>query len=349
MKTIKLILTASILVFCLTAFSQRQQIGTSNTYWELVKTGNDTTLQITGSGDMPDFTLSFGEVSTPWFDTRTTIKQLDIGDSITKIGNYTFFDCSRLIGNIDIPTGLTAIGDAAFYSCKSITSIYLPNAVISIGDYAFNDCSSLSLVNIPEGIASIGNFTFWGCSSLISMIIPENITSIGNNAFANCSNLISVTLPSNLTNIGNVVFLSCVKLNTIINLNPTPVDIQDNVFYGVDTNTCSLKVLEGSINLYREAPVWKSFLITEYVDVPVLQTLSNDIILYPNPANNSIYIQSEKDTTIEQIRIFDINGKQIKQINHCEQFIDISYLAKGIYFFKIKTKEGEILKKIAKE
>ncbi len=80
------------------------------------------------------------------------------------------------------------------------------------------------------------------------------------------------------------------------------------------------------------------------------QELSN-ITIYPNPTNGELEIES-KNLRINKIEVLDIKGKivlshpfNILSVNHR---IDISNLNSGIYFIKVITTQGEIVKKLVK-
>ena len=75
--------------------------------------------------------------------------------------------------------------------------------------------------------------------------------------------------------------------------------------------------------------------------------MKNHISVYPNPAQQTLYIQSEEAG--EQVSIYDISGRMLLTMGHAplsNQGIDISTLAKGIYIIKVKTTTGETTKKI---
>ena len=69
--------------------------------------------------------------------------------------------------------------------------------------------------------------------------------------------------------------------------------------------------------------------------------------VYPNPAQHTLYIMSEE--AVEQVSIYDINGRELMQLPYPAQSIDINHLANGIYLVKVKTAAGETVKKIVKQ
>lgn len=69
--------------------------------------------------------------------------------------------------------------------------------------------------------------------------------------------------------------------------------------------------------------------------------LSNNNNIYPNPASDKIFINSENK--IVAISIFDITGKIIIEKNNIqENAIDVSNIKSGIYFCKIIDNKGKI-------
>jgi hypothetical protein len=68
--------------------------------------------------------------------------------------------------------------------------------------------------------------------------------------------------------------------------------------------------------------------------------------IFPNPASNQVIIASPME--VNRVKLFDNNGHLVMdiQMNTMQFRIDISKLDSGIYFIKLGTAEGEILKKI---
>ncbi|MDL2228579.1 leucine-rich repeat protein, partial [Odoribacter sp. OttesenSCG-928-L07] len=153
-----------------TAWAQPQQIGTSTTYWDLSISGGDTTLIISGTGDMPDF-VNVNDA--PWYSINKTIHHLQIGDSITRIGNWAIYDFTKL-SSANIGKSLTSIGNSAFRFCSALPSITLPYSLTSIGNNAFEDCTALTeITNLRPTPITINANVFSGVSiTACSLKVP---------------------------------------------------------------------------------------------------------------------------------------------------------------------------------
>ena len=86
----------------------------------------------------------------------------------------------------------------------------------------------------------------------------------------------------------------------------------------------------------------------------------NDIIVYPNPTTGELRItniprwrgQGVEELRITSIEIFDVYGRNVlshKSPLSPETTINISHLQSGIYFVKISTEQGTIVKKVVKQ
>ena len=175
--------------------------------------------------DIPDTVISIGNYA---FNYCSSLYSVTIGNNVTSIGEYAFGFCSSLV-SITIPSSVKEIKDYAFYVCYSLTSVNISNGVTNIGAGVFNGCSSLESINIPNSVTDIGEYAFSGCTSLTSITIPDSITAIGANAFKNCSSLTSIEIPDSVTNIGEYAFSGCSLLESVI-LSNNITSIEGNTF-----------------------------------------------------------------------------------------------------------------------
>ena len=203
------------------------------------------TLTLSGSGSMYDYT---SDNPSPW--DNVAIKRVEVGEGITRIGNYAFYSqydpdpespyfyekSSRitevvlpqslesigeyafygncLLANIDLPSGVKEIGQYAFYYCVDLRSIEIPAGVERIEYGCFFYCRRLAEVKLPFGIKHIMNGAFNYCG-LESIVIPNSVYTIRDFAFANCDKLISVSIPRSMDFIDAGVFSSCTALTDV--------------------------------------------------------------------------------------------------------------------------------------
>ncbi len=88
-----------------------------NLTWLLYDTGR---LEINGTGAMTSWSTAN---KTPWFNYRTEINEIIIGNGVTSIGEYAFYSCTAQ-KNVTIPDTVTSIEANAFGNSQSITEIH---------------------------------------------------------------------------------------------------------------------------------------------------------------------------------------------------------------------------------
>jgi hypothetical protein len=89
--------------------------------------------------------------------------------------------------------------------------------------------------------------------------------------------------------------------------------------------------------------------VSEIVGVDDPFALNLKIQVYPNPANNILYIDSEE--RISRIVVYSITGEMIKEISQLEiSMIDVSDLKTGVYVLSLfNENEYQVTKKIVIE
>lgn len=139
------------------------------------------------------------------------IREVFIGDNVTKIEKATFLNCQNLTTVYMSNRGsLEVIEEAAFESCTSLWRVYLPDSVKRIEDSAFRECSSMRSIRMSENIEEIGDYAFFQCHSLREIILPVSTAVIGEQAFAHCESLEMVTVKATSFNrLGKDIFDYC--------------------------------------------------------------------------------------------------------------------------------------------
>ena len=82
----------------------------------------------------------------------------------------------------------------------------------------------------------------------------------------------------------------------------------------------------------------------------VNENLMTNCSIYPNPANDKLYVETLTQTQILTVEIYDIYGRRQQSTVNGQQSlsIDVSGLNAGIYIIKINSKEGNIVKQFIK-
>lgn len=237
-RTISLLVAITMLFSCLPIIAGAETNGTcgDSITWIL---GDDGTLTISGSGDMPDYDWSS---TAPWDSQKDAITKIVVSDGVTSIGDLAFNGCKALadvtiadtvtsigcwafcdcnnLNEVDLPTGLKIIKKAAFMDCGIQGEFVIPDSVDTIQQAAFVRCEELERIILPDGLTLLEGEVFFGCSSLSYVKIPDSLTKIGSefgNTFGACVSLTELPiLPSNLTDIGDSTFSECTGLTNIV-------------------------------------------------------------------------------------------------------------------------------------
>ena len=109
--------------------------------------------------------------------------------------------------------------------------------------------------------------------------------------------------------------------------------LQDGIFTVTMTNAAIVS------NYLYPAKVIAEFKVG-YANIDDVSYLS-DIVFYPNPVNDILYIKTEKET-IPEVKLFSLEGQLLLNIKGNE--IDVSGFAAGIYMLEVDGKKGKVVK-----
>jgi hypothetical protein len=136
-------------------------------------------------------------------------------------------------------------------------------------------------------------------------------------------------------------------------------NVQLNI--GFDQNTDSREFFK-----YKTQNIWE---VSSYKGTPMIRPCFGDtfysvsenapisnIKVFPNPTTGVLNLIQEKvesgELRVESVEVFDIYGKKMSPVSnltsHISNQINIAHLPAGIYFVKITTEAGEVVKKIIK-
>lgn len=127
--------------------------------------------------------------------TKTTAKEIYIGDECEEIGDGAFYSAKNL-ETVHMPEGLTKIGMYGFRHCAALKLSAFPDTLEEIGNYAFESNTSISAIEFPKGLKKIGIKSFFNCTGLTKVTLTGNsIVSIHGSAFSGCTNLTEIYVP----------------------------------------------------------------------------------------------------------------------------------------------------------
>lgn len=165
---------------------------------------------------------------------------------------------------------------------------------------------------------------FYYSSLVTGIVIKEGVTSVGTFAFQNNAGLRSVVIPASVTVIGDSAFLENPKLSAVTNLNPNPQDIGDKWIFSdiIFDNNCRLYVPAGSEAAYKNAEVWKRFVIVEGLPTGIADVdrqavkvcTSGGVLHVDSPAAERISIYSVTGTLLYSTQ--KPAGETTVNINH---------------------------------
>ena len=197
--------------------------------------------------------------------------------------------------------------DAATYQIISTGNEVGTTPTVAITDDkevggAFAIPESVTYHNKTYTVTEIGESTFENNTYLTNVTIPSSITSIGDKAFKGCSNLKSIT----------VYITTPISLAVATTRGDETSSDGSSVFEGVDKLTCVLYVPDGSVDLYKAAPVW-----CEFKHIVPISTLTG--------------INGVNVTEGEPFDVYNLQGRKVKS-----KAYDLKGLSRGIYIINGK-------------
>ena len=80
-----------------------------------------------------------------------------------------------------------------------------------------------------------------------------------------------------------------------------------------------------------------------------IELVEDNFNIYPNPVNDRLYIATE--TEVEEVAVYDMFGRQqeLSAISGQQSVINVANLNSGVYFVKVVTENGEVVKRFVKK
>lgn len=202
-----------------------------------------------------------------------------LGENITKIGERAFA-LNRNITSVDFSncSKLVVIGNEIFDGCnvKSVdfTSCLLLNTITpnafgkSLEEYVIDNGFYKSIDGVLFNAETNTLLNYPSGKKNESYEVPSSVVSINDNAFDGNSNLKKLVIPSSVKSIGcqDLGFLKLYMQS------PTPIALSGEI--SNEGERMPIYVPKGSGEAYRNAPIWKDYVIIEESADPITITLS---------------------------------------------------------------------------
>lgn len=231
-------------------FQEKGQCGDDLTYYVSL----DGALIIEGTGPMWDFT----EGQAPWIKSAKEIRDVEMPDGMTSIGNYAFETFESIV-EFDIPKSVTRIGTGAFINCYNLYSFDLGAQYEEVGSGLFAGCHSLRVVNAADNknySVTDGYLLENDTGKLLGFLrehlyenaaekklftnpteyqVPDYVKIIGDLAYYETSSFYNLTIPENVTEIGAKAFYGGEKIENIDLMSETLVTTAPDALDGCGT------------------------------------------------------------------------------------------------------------------
>lgn len=134
-----------------------------------------------------------------------------------------------------------------------------------------------------------------------------------------------------------------------LRLNGTNSEIQDIVLFNSSNGQIFTENVAFNVDNIQFDPEFD--LISK--DNSVVLGLNDEFLdvqfeVYPNPANNELFIQKPRDLEISNIQIYDVLGRLVKEYN-MDSPLNIKALSSGLHFMIFETSHGIIHKRLLKQ
>jgi len=224
---------------------------------------------------------------------------------------------------------------------EEVTYLSETYRVTAIGVDAFLECFELTSVSIPNSVKVIKFAAFAYCKALTSVVIPNSVIEIKKMAFVYCSNLTTITIGSSVIIIGEWAF----AFQNPSHVYCLPMIAPASTTSGMFPNAKDTKVHICPTAMFygEEGGYWQNLLIVKdgVCNAGIPQVEEEPLIaIFPNPAANYFTLQIEETHLPQTVQIVNLQGQTVQtlQITNPETKIDVSSLAKGVYF--VKTEVG---------
>lgn len=265
------------------------------------------------------------------------------------------------INNLDSLIVLTSIeGNLKVWNNDVLANLIGLDSLSSIGaDLIIETNSSIESLLGLEALTTIGGeLKIYGGNYITSLNGIDNVSSIGSGISISYSNaLTDISSLSNLLSInGDITIFSNATLTSLLGLGNidaatiSSLSISNNplLSYCEVQSICNYLVLENTtvdINNNASGCDSESEVNTACSALSVSE-LELEFSIYPNPAEDVVFISSSSEKEINEVFIYNQAGKKVINEKYNGNGIDISSLSPGIYILEVTSGHSKYREKL---
>lgn len=165
--------------------------------------------------------------------TITELKASDL-EGITEIRAYAFYNCTSL-KRVELPETVETIGSYAFANCMNLEEVITTNNLKTVKEHAFYNCPNLKTMDFSS-IETVGTFAFSN-TGLEEIRLPANVSNWGSCVFQN-SSIKVMYVEEGATKIPFALLHGCGGLTEIY----LPSTLQSIDTFGIGTHSSNVNV-----------------------------------------------------------------------------------------------------------
>lgn len=298
-------------------------------------------ITITTSGTPLQNTIT--TISYKWFDPAYGIPVLQVdGNEVASQfipTDITYFDIQRCLTPTALFASLPFGNDFSTTTNNASVSFVNGSSNYDTLSWDFGDGSASSTIINPTH-----NYSCPGV---------KQVTLTITNAFCNPDQVDSITIPVTITDTQNAFTTGVTATGAVLTADRTltgtlyqwvDCDNNDAPVIGQTLQTFS-PTLSGNYAVKLNTNGCES--ISNCYTIDLLNTasfnLDSGIVLYPNPTSGEFLVRTNSNEIIKNILVYNVLGEYVTDK------LDLSSFSDGMYFVKINTENGQIIKKIVKK
>jgi len=288
----------------------------------------------------------------------------EIGEFFEVSGNDALIDFIGL-GKLDsVGSSFDILNNNALTSLNGLTSLNILYSELNIGQ---ND-ALLSLSGLENLTDLNGHLNIYENKSLMSLSGLDNLSSLGSNlSLVQNDSLESISELSNLFFMdGDLSIMENPALTSLSGLdnlyeggNSSPItnlvikqnaslsscEVQSICLFLADSEpgTANISDNASGCNTEEEVDIACQILGIDDIEDEV------DLLVYPNPAVDQIFIEFSNAAIVQEISIYNQLGQNLLQIKHYSNYIDVSFLEPGTYIIELVTDKTKTRRKLMKK